>query len=96
MGITAAVVLTAGAATYNASESRNARKDQQAANAKAEKRAVEAQEELAALAVAEKETADMKIEEQRARMLKGKRGRSGLLFGNELGVQPAKTKTLGG
>ena len=77
---------------------RDARKAQEAAAAKAEAAAKAAQQQQQQLAAEEAAAADLKLEEQRARILKGKQGRGGLLFGGELGVSgddTTKAKTLG-
>lgn len=98
--VTAALVVTAGAAAYSAVEAKKARKDQASANAKAEKRAQEAQDAQAELAAEEEATAAEKLKDQQARLVRGRQGRGGLLFGSELGVQDgtddAKASTLGG
>lgn len=92
---TSAAVVGAGAAAYGAKASHDARKAQAQANKKAEKAAIEAQAQQEALAAEEQATADLKLEEQRARIVKGKQGRRGLLFGSELGVEDGKSKKLG-
>ena len=94
MGVlAAAAVVTAVAATYSAYQAEEGRKDTKAANKRTEARAVEAQQEQEALAEVEQQEADVKLEEQRARILKGQKGRGGLLFGSELGVTDETTKT---
>ena len=91
---TVALVIGAAAAVGGVVISEEARKDAKAATARSEASAREAQAEQEAVALSEKKAADTKLEEQRARILKGQQGRGGLLFGSELGVtDEATTKT---
>ena len=92
--VTAAVVVTAGASIYGAVEAHKQGKRQERATKRSETAAATAQAEQEAFALEEKKVADTKLEEQRARILKGQQGRGGLLFGSELGTQDKK-QTLG-
>jgi ribosomal protein L9 len=86
----------AGVAVKGAIDAKKARKEQAAANEKSEAAALAATKEQEALALAEKKKADTKLEQQRARILKGQTGRGGLLFGEETGVTDTTRKqTLG-
>ncbi len=98
MGVGAAVLaLTAASTAYSASEARKSRESQAAAQAKAEAEARRVQEEQAALASEEEAAAAEKLKEQQARLIRGRKGRGGLLFGSELGVEETdKAATLGG
>ena len=99
MGITVlAVASLIGAATgaAGAVQARKGRKAQAAANEKSEAAALAATKEQEALALTEKKKADTKLEQQRARILKGQTGRGGLLFSEETGVTDTTRKqTLG-
>ena len=68
--------------------------EQEKATKRAENRAIEAQQEQEAVALEEQTASDKKLEEARARIVKGRQGRGGLLFGSELGTENLKT-TLG-
>ena len=93
--VTAATV-AAGATVSSAIEAKKAGKEQKAATKKAEATALAETKKQEALALSEKKKADTKLEEQRARILKGQTGKGGLLFGSELGVEDeAKKLTLG-
>ena len=65
----------------------------------AEEEARKAQAEQAALAAKEEKKASERLQDQQKRLLRGKAGRTGLLFGSELGVQGTEqgtAQTLGG
>ena len=65
---------------------------------KAEAAAKKAQDEQAALAASEEATAAEKLKDQQARLVRGRQGRGGLLFGSELGTEDSttnKASTLG-
>ena len=94
---TIALVIGAAAAVGGAYTSYEAGKDQKDANEKAQRAAQAAQAEQAALAADEEKAAALKLKDQQARLVRGKQGRGGLLFGSELGVQDDdKASTLGG
>lgn len=94
--LASAAAIGAGAAVTGAVEAKKGRKAQAAANAKSEAAALAATKEQEALALTEKKKADTKLEQQRARILKGQTGRGGLLFGEETGVTDTTRKqTLG-
>lgn len=92
---TIALVVGAAAAVGGAYTAYAAGEDQKDANAKAEAAARKAQDEQAALAAEEEKAAALKLKDQQARLVRGKQGRGGLLFGSELGVQDDKASTLG-
>ncbi len=97
--VTIAAVTVAAASVYSAYETREARKDQEDANAKAEAAAKKVQDEQAALAAEEEAAAAEALKEQQARLIRGRQGRGGLLFGSELGTEDStdnKASTLGG
>ena len=85
--ITAIATTVAGAATVaGAVEAKKSGKEQKEATKRAEATALAATKKQEKLALAEKKAADTKLEEQRARILKGQTRKGGLLFGSELGV----------
>lgn len=98
--MTGAYIVLAAAAAYGARETHVARKEQKAATEKAEKEARGIQAEEEALALKEEKTASEKLRRQQQRLLKGKSGRTGLLFGTELGATESNgeptAQTLGG
>lgn len=89
----ASLVVSAAAQTYTAVETKKAGKEQKEATKKAEATALAETKKQEALALSEKKKADTKLEEQRARILKGQTNKGGLLFGSELGVDDETKKT---
>ena len=92
---TTALVIAAIAGVASAGVSYQAGEDQKKANDEARRNAEAAQAEQAALAAEEEKAAALKLKDQQARLVRGKQGRGGLLFGSELGVQDDKATTLG-
>ena len=92
-----ATAATAAVGVYSAVQQKKARKDQKNANAQAEQRARQAQAEQETLALKEKKASSRKLRDEQARLIHGTSGRSGLLFGSELGITDDKQKkqTLG-
>ena len=88
-----AATLAAGATISSAVEARKAGKLQEHISKQTEAVAKANQKKQEALALKEKKAADTKLEEQRARILKGQTGKGGLLFGSELGVEDETKKT---
>lgn len=94
---TIALATVAAASAYSAYSAHEGRKDQEAATNRAEAQAKAAQDEQAALAAKEEKASASSLKDQQARLLKGSRGRSGLLFGSELGTEDTTNtkQTLG-
>jgi hypothetical protein len=92
--IVAAAVVGAVAAGYTAYESHQAGKEQKKQAERAEFSAREAQAKQEKIAIADKKASDLALKEQQQKMMKGTSGRTGLLFGSELGTEDKKT-TLG-
>lgn len=90
-----AAVVSAAAATYGAVQSSKQAKEMKSNNAKTEEAARKAQAGTAAIAQKEKEASDKALQEGQQRILKTTSGRTGLLFGSELGTQDTAKTTLG-
>lgn len=92
--ITAAVVVMSAATVASGVTSYRAGEEAKKQASRAEKKAATAQAEQEKMAIADKKASDLALKEQQQKMVKGTSGRTGLLFGSELGTEDKK-QTLG-